>query len=170
MANVFGILKRAASRARAFVVITAFSYRWQTEAINLAPTHRIKQSIRRSVEKTETGYRATLSVSLQEAPEAAAFEYGSGIHSEKGGGGKYLIAPKEKQALAFQWEKANPKIPRLPDGRVVLPYVYHPGVVGKSYLRSSLASLKGVAFKDLAKAIAEDFAEDVRISIEEQFK
>lgn len=81
------------------------------------------------------------------APEAAAFEFGSGIHSETQPG-EYFITPKKAGSLAFPW---NPK--RIPwgspkflgfadDGRFLFSYVEHPGVAAKPYLRPAIQSTR----------------------------
>lgn len=51
---------------------------------------------------------ATYSIEIKvDHPAAGAFEYGSGIHATKGTKGKYIIAPKNKNALAFFWDKVD---------------------------------------------------------------
>jgi hypothetical protein len=81
-------------------------------------------------------------------PAAAAYELGSGIHATVGNAGKYPIVPKNKDFLAFLWPKVegDPSFRRLPDGRVLLPSVEHPGVEAKPYLMPTFNENK-VEFK-----------------------
>lgn len=69
-------------------------------------------------------------------PAAAAYEFGSGIHATKGAKQKYPINPKNKKFLAFLWPKVDgdPSFRRLPDGRVLLEHVEHPGVEARPFL------------------------------------
>lgn len=84
-----------------------------------------------------TQNQSTSSVEIgNKHPAAAAYEFGSGIHATKGSAGKYPIVPKNRQFLAFLWPKVDgdPSFRRLPDGRVLLTHVEHPGVEAKPYL------------------------------------
>jgi hypothetical protein len=69
------------------------------------------------------------------AAQAFALEYGSGLHAEEGPKQKYPIEPDEKKMLAFDWPAAPENIPRLPDGRVVLFRVMHPGIEAQPHFR-----------------------------------
>jgi hypothetical protein len=72
-------------------------------------------------------------------PAVAAFEYGSGIHAKESPG-KYPIDPVSKNFLAFLWPKVNgdPSFRRLPDGRVLLSHVEHPGVEARPFMKPTL--------------------------------
>lgn len=114
-----------------------------------APTTRIKGAIKPpKVVRDDTAIVGTITINLKDeeggAPEARAYEFGSGIHSEGPNAKKekYLITPKKGKYLAFQWEKANPNIPRLPDGRVLLKSVKHPGVAPKPYIQPAIDDMK----------------------------
>lgn len=76
---------------------------------------------------------------LIEKNDILAYEYGSGKHATGPGAvrARYPITaangPRKGKFLAFHWEGANRNLRRknfrfLPDGRVLLPGVMHPGV------------------------------------------
>lgn len=71
-------------------------------------------------------------VPISEAPDAGAWEYGSGLHRTKGTPGLYPIAAKNVPNLVFWWEKRSKWFvgPALPFG--------HPGIVARPYLRPAL--------------------------------
>ncbi len=85
-------------------------------------------------EKTSDGFKVDVTVDLNKAPHAAAFEYGSGVHGEKGEtytipGMPWLAIPRER------WPKFAPP----PDvDPVVLRSVQHPGVEAKPYLQPAI--------------------------------
>lgn len=97
---------------------------------SLAPNH-LKGNVKTEViQNTEGSVRLTVSV---KGADAHAQEYGSGLHTDgrKGAKAKYPILPKNKKVLAFHWEiaTANPdRFKFLPDGRVMLSRVMHPGI------------------------------------------
>lgn len=124
--------------------------------IDKAPTRRIKGAIKAQPPVREgDAIVGKITINLDEAsggaPEAMAYEFGSGIHSEKGE--TYVILPREQKALAFFWDKANASIPRLPDGRVLLRKVNHPGVAARPYIEPSLDELKKGVKAFIAKQI-----------------
>lgn len=93
------------------------------DAVDHGYTRRIQEAIRRlepRMEGDSTG-RAGLTVSLKEAPEARAYELGSGMHDQNG---PHLIpiAARNAPNLVFWWERGNKWFVgrRLPYG--------HPGV------------------------------------------
>ena len=77
------------------------------------------------------------------ATHAAAFEYGSGEHSQKSPG-KYPIVPKEAGALAFEWEPAfvpwgsKKFIGLAGDGKFLFRLVEHPGVEPRPYMQPAI--------------------------------
>lgn len=120
---------------------------------NAGWSSRIPEAISVSkVEKIDKGrYAITITVDSSEdgpAPHAAAFEYGSGEHSTKGEKGKYIIRPKEANALAFEWNPAyvpwgsKKFIGFTEDGRFLFNFVEHPGVEPKPYLRPAIEEEK----------------------------
>ena len=113
--------------------------------IEKAPTGDTKRAISvKSVAMSGNAVVGTIEIDLNTAPEALAYEYGSGIHSEKGE--KYPIpkdeATRNQPFLVFAWEKAYPHIRRTKDGKVVLKRVMHPGVAARPYIEPSLDELK----------------------------
>lgn len=102
-----------------------------------APTKRISENIETKITSKRRGnyaldVRARIWVSLAEdkAPEARAYEYGSGIHSTKGPKTKYKIEAKNHPNLKFWWQARN----KLFLG----PLVMHPGVAAQPYLRPAV--------------------------------
>lgn len=101
-----------------------------------------------------------IEISLKEAPQAAAFEYGSGIHRTKGTPDTYEIHPKEKQVLAFHWEGHTADYPtgrkyvgQAPDGRLMFMYVDHPGVAPKPFLKPAIEKNRKEIIQSLAQAV-----------------
>jgi hypothetical protein len=97
-------------------------------------------------EKTSTGYKVDVTVDLNKAPHAAAFEYGSGEHGEKGE--TYEIAPREKSVLAFPWtpEKVPWRSHKFAgigrDNKFLFFWVDHPGVEARPYLQPAIEKAK----------------------------
>ena len=103
-------------------------------------------------EKTPTGYEIVIKVDASEdgpAPHAAAFEYGSGLHGEKGKkytipGMPWLAIPRER------WPKFAPP----PDvDPVVLGSVQHPGVKARPYLQPAIESTRAGFVTNIAKLV-----------------
>lgn len=122
-------------------------------AYDKAPTQNIKDHIRIRFAKQEGSLIVGgLEVDLRKGPRevgpdsvaspARAYEYGSGIHATRGEAGTYVIVPYKRKVLAFYWEKAYDWIPRLPDGRVMLAKVNHPGVMPRPYMRPAFEETK----------------------------
>lgn len=97
------------------------------------------------------------------APEAAAFEFGSGLHSESQPG-TYYITPKQQNALAFFWNPqqvpwGSPKFLGFAgDGRYLFSYVEHPGVAARPYLRPAIQSTR----KDFKSVLGRAFIKGLR--------
>lgn len=101
-------------------------------------------------QKTQTGHFIEVIVNLKDAPHAAAFEYGSGEHAEKGNKQRYRIDPKESSVLVFPWQPdfipwKSPKFAGVQrtdkgstEGTYFFNYVEHPGVMPKPYLRPAI--------------------------------
>lgn len=103
--------------------------------------------------------------------DAAAQEYGSGLHDEQT---PHLIEilPKKGEYLVFPWDRPDVDHSRLrhtPDGKVMLKHVWHPGIRpyrGIGYLRPAINELtaKGKAelSEDVRQAILGDLSESFR--------
>ena len=106
---------------------------------------------------TPTGYEIVIRLNLKDepggAPEAAAFEYGSGIHATKGVRGTYEILPRNKRALAFRggWSPENPIgamnsekfIDYIDDEDLwIFKRVDHPGVAPRPFLAPAIVAYK----------------------------
>lgn len=95
-------------------------------------------------------YHVDLKVDLREdtgAPQARAFEFGSGIHSTKGPKATYVISPKNKMALAIpfsRWQDfegeaiPGPKMSGVGNNGFILWYVDHPGVAPHSFMTPAI--------------------------------
>lgn len=141
-------------------------------ARSFAPAH-IKGAISSHVEEgnKEGQWIIRITADRRLAPDARAWEYGSGIHSQKGPKQKYPIRPKTKRFLAFHWEVAdmNPEqFKFLPDGRVILPAVQHPGIEaaneGAGYIRPAIAELRKRGKQELTAEIKQAILGDLRQS------
>src|SRR5690242_1679037 len=118
-------------------------------AKSFAPSH-IEPAISSKVEdKGEGEYVIRITADRKIAPDARAWEFGSGIHARRGVKKKYPIRPKNRKFLAFKWEvaDANPEnFKFLPDGRVMLGSVQHPGIQaangGKGYIAPAMIELR----------------------------
>lgn len=104
-------------------------------------------------------------VDLKKAPQARAFEYGSGIHATRGQAKKYPIAPKNVAHLAFDWPGRDPTWKHgkkfagmLPDGRFLFNYVDHPGVKQNAFLWPAMESNR----RSIRVGIARAFSKGVR--------
>jgi hypothetical protein len=88
-----------------------------------------------------------VNISLAQAPFAAAFEWGSGLHAKRGGAALYLIAAKNADQLHFWWEKGGKWFvgKKLPFG--------HPGIVAKPYIAPTLAENKAEFRKMIGKEL-----------------
>lgn len=121
------------------------------------------------------------------AASAAAFEYGSGVHATRGRVGRYLIFPKNKSMLKFPFsesmniypfrdipvgsEFATNYAPYPPasdleyteKGEVFLPYVAHPGVAPRPYIRPAIEEKKA----DIAKTLVDAIRSEIKIIVRE---
>lgn len=103
----------------------------------------------------QAGDRAFIDVEidLKKAPAAAAFEWGSGIHTERGVPGLYPILPKNASALSIprsRWQNYNPP----PDiDPVFVRKVMHPGVAPRPYIAPSIIDSKEEVRKILGKEV-----------------
>jgi hypothetical protein len=146
---------------------TSYAGQITSMARSLAPAH-IRQGI--STHVTEEAEGVIRITTISTAIDAHAQEYGSGLQAQRGVKAKYPIMPKPgNKLLAFHWEiaTANPeRFSFLPDGRVLLSSVMHPGIKavngGKGYIRPTYAEfrkkIKGNSTlnNDIRKAIVSD--------------
>lgn len=120
---------------------------------NASKYPRIQQAISVGEVKSEGG-RYTIEIKIDArakgpAPEAAAFEYGSGIHNPDNPQ-TYVIKPKNKNALAFFWDKVDAdtkpgkKFIRISPttGKAMFRYVDHPGVTADPYMKPAIDSIR----------------------------
>lgn len=125
---------------------SARSYAGQLTSLikSLAPVH-LQSKVKTTVNEVAEG-KIVLTVTVK-GPDAHAQEYGSGLHAPRNKT-KYPIRPKKGKFLAFNWEVANANPERfsfLPDGRVILPSVQHPGIEkyqGRGYIRPAVKELR----------------------------
>lgn len=104
--------------------------------------------------------------------DARAQEYGSGLKARRGTKAKYPIRPKPgNKVLAFHWEVANQNPEQfsfLPDGRVMLPSVMHPGIQaanqGKGYIGPAQAEIRKRGKAELKNDIRTAILGDLRES------
>lgn len=143
-------------------------------ARSFAPSH-VGKAIH---SKVEEGNRAgqwiiRVEIDVSKVPDAAAWEFGSGIHARKGPKHKYPIRPKAgNRFLAFNWEVANmnpTQFKFLPDGRVLLPSVQHPGIEaannGAGYVRPAMAELRKRGKGELSKEVKQAILGDLRSAL-----
>lgn len=92
-------------------------------------------------------------IDLKKAPSAAAFEWGSGIHTERGVPGLYPILPKNASVLVIprsRWQNYSPP----PDvDPVFVRKVMHPGVAPRPYIAPSIIDSREEVRKILGKEI-----------------
>ena len=131
-----------------------------------APKH-LQDNIKTIVKEVSPGImRVTVQVT---APDARAQEYGSGLHKDgrMGVKAKYPITPKPgNKYLAFQWEVHPDNATYLPDGRILLTKVMHPGIKkykGRGYVRPAVREwVKGIKNSDINKAVKEALLGDIK--------
>jgi len=88
-----------------------------------------------------------VSISLAQAPFAAAFEWGSGLHAKRGGAALYPIAAKNADQLHFWWERGGKWFmgEKLPFG--------HPVIVARPYIAPTLTENKAEIRKILGQEL-----------------
>lgn len=142
-----------------------------TLAKSLAPNH-VQPAIHSHVEeKGDSQFIIRITADRRIAPDARAQEFGSGLHARRGPKVKYPILPKNGKMLAFKWEiaDANPeRFSFLPDGRVLLPGVMHPGIQaaneGQGYIAPAMRELRKKAKAELSADIRAAIVGDLRES------
>ena len=140
-------------------------------ARSLAPSH-VRPAIHSKVETKDDGtFIIRTTADRKIAPDARAWEFGSGIHARRGAKKTYPIRPKNKGVLAFNWEIANANPERFtfaPDGRVLLFSVNHPGIEaangGKGYIAPAMKEVRRRGKAELSKDIRDAILGDLRQS------
>ena len=146
--------------------LTGIAGRIAEDARGRAKTARMKQAISvGSAEQDENGVRISIIVDISEktgAPEAAAYEYGSGIHRTKGAPAKYRI-PREGGGafVAFPLEKWPQYRPPPNKKYHWFPFVMHPGVAPEPFLQPAIAAHMDELKSALGKAFKEDILESM---------
>lgn len=120
-----------------------------------------------------SGNQASIDISITD-DAAPAFEFGSGIHATKGPAEKYIIAPRNKGALAFDWSPEDegmvfksPKfIAQIGDDRWLFRFVEHPGVAPRPFMRPTLLENR----QEIAKMIGKEFSHQIFVEIREAIR
>lgn len=97
---------------------------------------------------TQDGYEVILRVDLKEAPQASAFEFGSGLHRTRGERATYPIVPRNASVLAIPEEKwpdfeypvrfGAKMLGLSEDGNFILSRVDHPGVAARPFMTPAI--------------------------------
>lgn len=140
-------------------------------AKSYAPAHVIPAISSHVEEKGDGEFIIRITADRGIAPDARAQEFGSGLHARRGVKAKYPIYPKNRKFLAFYWEVANQNPERfafLPDGRVRLASVQHPGIQaaneGQGYIAPAMKELRQRAKAELTQDIRDAIVGDLRES------
>lgn len=115
-------------------------------------------------------YSISIDVDLEKAPQARAFEFGSGIHATQGQKGKYSIDPVKATALVFHWENEPVGVKNFPhtaDGRIILRHVEHPGVAPRPYLAPAIKEEMNFMVRTIMNLIGDVSMDAVTISFTE---
>lgn len=156
---------------------TAWAGQLTSLARSLAPSH-IRPAIKSKVEeKGEGSFIIRITADRRIAPDARAWEFGSGLKARRGIKKKYPIKPKGHPYLAFHWdiattsemERGSPgKFRFLPDGRVYFPQVNHPGIKaannGQGYIHPAMNELRRRGRAELNKETRDAILGDLRES------
>lgn len=134
-------------------------------AREFAPDH-LKSFIHSKVTERGNGmYAITVGIKIDKhgpTADAAAQEFGSGIHDENFPHKITIVPTQGKEFLVFKWDKVDgqPGFRRTSDGKVMLKSVQHPGIRkyrGAGYLQPAIREL-------IAKGRAE-LDDDIRMAI-----
>jgi hypothetical protein len=102
------------------------------------------------------------------APEAAAFEFGSGIH-RKESPDTYVIAPKNASLLAFPWPDHDPnwhtgnKFVGVSGEKFLFRYVDHPGVAARPFMQPAVDEVLPTLRQRLALKLGRAIADGITI-------
>lgn len=121
------------------------------KAKELAPNNHLRDAIVGRIDNEGNDINVVVEVPITPSTrDAAAYEYGSGIHSSD----PHTIPIEGRPLLVFPWDKAEAGIPRTKDGRVILAHVEHPGVEaannGRGYLHAAIED----SFPQVASIVA----------------
>lgn len=160
--DIITILQEGAANIIQGAIVTTLTdhvQKAQNTAKGLAPTKRLKENIEIVPMQQTLGHAVSgLLVSTEKAPEACAYEFGSGLHDPAGGHTIRIPGKNSTGPVAFKWDKAekmgpkgagNPSLGR--DGRYVFSYVNHPGVVARPYLKPAAQAEMEPLMQDLVK-------------------
>jgi hypothetical protein len=92
-------------------------------------------------------------INLKKAPMAGAFEWGSGIHRQRGAPATYSINPKNANVLAIprsRWKNYSPPPDTDP---IFVRHVNHPGVAPRPYIAPTLVENREEIHKILGKEL-----------------
>jgi hypothetical protein len=170
IANAFSDVEKKIRRGLVGKVLTIHLESVAKDARRNAPTKRIADNIVvQPIEYEDNKVVGRISISLNPesgAPEARAFELGSGIHATGDGvnpktefapGGEYYIRAKNRPKLVFFWEREK----RL----FVGDFVTHPGVAPKPYLRPAVEAKAPNLVQSLSDALLSQFIASIRTTI-----
>lgn len=131
-----------------------------------APTERIRANIFSRRERTRDTVSIRVGVNLTAAPEARAYEYGSGMRARRSRTspnqpapfGPIVIRPVNKRHLTFFWEAVG--------GVVSFNKVNHPGVEAKpdpdeGYLAKARREVKNERRSELSKSLSRAVLSDI---------
>lgn len=140
-------IRLAFQDAKAFAKTTRIENNIQMEDVHFVNPNRIE---------------ASLFVSLKAAPEARAYELGSGLHGEFGQ--KYGIAAKNVPNLVFWWEREKKWFvgPQLPIG--------HPGVKASPALRPAMLNNIEYLRQTLRTSIRREVVATIRNNFRQIYK
>lgn len=110
-------------------------------------------------QSTNNVFYIDVTIPLKDAPQAAAFEWGSGEREEGGGGEEYPI-PKQG-TWDMYWDRADwPQYQPPPRAPRVFHFlkVMHPGVYPRPYIRPSIKAILPDAKRILSEAVKADLS------------
>lgn len=100
-----------------------------------------------------------VAIDLKKAPMAAAYEWGSGIHSMLKEPQKYVIVPRRGRYLVIPKERL--KYPPEHGDYLIVRKVLHPGVAPRQYITPSLAEMP----KEIKQILGKEFKAAIMIGI-----
>jgi hypothetical protein len=163
------ITMRANERA---VIVEAANLIARSARARVAWSTKIRNAISISeVVEWQSGLGIYVKVDLSQAPEARAFEYGSGLRAtrqtpsprQEGAGGFIIIAPRNAQSLVFPgthaWQGMTIQVPPMGGG-----VVHHPGVSSRPYIKPATDENRPRIREILRKAVRTSVSQTIRTS------